>query len=195
MDKSGIVFETTLLGNRTCCGVSNGFHRFANERNKHGHYPGIVYLIYLPKGQFKGKCKIGKVEHTDVETDDFDLDKIHNQLLERLHGRFHRYHPGRGRFDAKYDGAQFVHGIRVACGEGGEKQPQAFFTNKGKWVKHEIFSLGEDDIEIFKSAKGEMLDRPIKHILAEEFAKYLSEEKGLMNEDIKARVLLPRALA
>ena len=120
-----LVFKTEKDGDKTyCCVKDNGekvIHRFADERNGHGHDPGYVYLAYLPKGECKGFYKIGKVEYTKVGTDDFDLDEVHMKLLEALQTRLKSYHPPRNRTDAIYDGAQFVHGIRVACGEGAEK--------------------------------------------------------------------------
>jgi hypothetical protein len=75
-------------------------------------------------------------------------------------------HPAKTKDDQKYDGTQFVHGIRVACGGGEEKQPHYFFGLK-KQPGGEIFSLGKEDIELFKKAKGDILDREIKHLKTE----------------------------
>lgn len=188
-------FKTIKKGGKTYCGVrDNGDdlqHKFADERNAHGHDPGFMYLAYLPKGEYKGLYKIGKAEYTKVGTDDFDLDEINENLLEALQKRLSNFHPGK-RTDEKYDGAQFVHGIRVACGEGAEKQPVSFF----KWKKsdptdRELFKLTEADIEAFKTATGSVLDRPIKHLTAEGFADYLQKDEGLDLESIQERVLLP----
>jgi hypothetical protein len=192
MDKLKFVFKTTRVGNKTFCGVNSSFHRFANERNKHGHYPGIVYLAYLPNGEYRGLYKIGKAEHTEIEIDDFDLEKIHNQILYYLYTRFKRYHPGRGKFDTKYDGAKYIHGIRVACGEGAEKQPQSFFAGQGKLVKHEIFRLTQKDIEIFRTSKGDLLGYPIKHIFPGDFAKYLMNIAKLPKETVREWIELPQ---
>ena len=195
MTKRDLVFKTIKVGDKTYCGVKdsgkNIIHRFVNERNAHGHDPGYVYLAYLPKGEYKGLYKIGKVEYTNIHTDDFDLDEINTKLLEALQKRLRNYHPGNGT-DAIYDGAQFVHGIRVACGEGAEKQPHSFFKLK-KWTQmdRELYDLTEADTKIFKTATGSILGRPIKHLAAEEFADYLVKNCGLQEKTIREWVVLP----
>lgn len=196
MPKRALVFKTIKEWDRTyCCVKDNGekiIHRPANDRNSHGHDPGYVYLAYLPKGEYKGLYKIGKVEYTGVGTDDFDLDEINVDLLKVLQKRFSNYHPSRSQTDAIYDGAQFIHGIRVACGEGAEKQPHSFFKLK-KWAQldRELYDLTEADIEAFKTATGSVLDRPIKHLTAEEFARYLATVRSLPAKAIREWVVLP----
>jgi hypothetical protein len=150
-----------------------------------------VYLAYLPNGSSKGHYHIGKVEYTKVGTDDFDLDEIEPDLLGALKKRFKNYHPARKGSDVMYDGARFVHAIRVACGEGAEKQPHAFFDILGRRFNKgsESFELTEGDVEIFKSATGDVLDRPIKHLTAKQFAGYLLNG-GLSDEAIREWVLL-----
>ena len=193
--KKNLVFETNKVGDKTYCGVVNGdknsIHKFVSERNGHGHDPGYVYLAYLPRGKYEGQYKIGKAEYTKVGKDDFDLDEIDEELLEALQKRLTDYHPGKGT-DKKYDGAKFVHGIRVACGEGAEKQPQSFFTKTQKRVKCdlEVFNLTKADIETFKTATGSVLCRPIKHLTAENFADYLAS-KSMPDETIREWVILP----
>lgn len=185
---SGIIleFKTREDGKNTYCGEGTKLiHRFADRRNKTGHYPVFVYLAYIPQSKYRGRYKIGKAEHTKITWDDFDLDEIHKELMNYLYNRLKKYHPGKGKFEAKYDGAQFVHAIRVACGEGAEKQPQYLFKKHGKFYENEVFKLSKEDIEIFKNAKGSLLGRPIKHLTAKDFAKYLLEEKALSKNAIQ----------
>jgi hypothetical protein len=195
LSQQTLVFKTTKIGNKTYCGVEGGskssIHRPAEERNATGHDPGYVYVAYLPSGKYSGLYHIGKAEYTKVGTDDFDLDEIQMNLLEALKVRLKRYRRGT-RTDEKYNGAKFVHGIRVACGEGAEKQPQFFFTGLGKLVQKgfEIFNLSEDDIETFKKAIGSVLGHPIKHLTAEEFAGYLATDPKL-SDKINEWVVLP----
>ncbi len=190
-----LVFKTICKGNKTICGVRDTGrllpHRFVKERNAHGHDPGYVYLAYLSKGPYKGFYHIGKVEYTKVGSDDFDLDEIDLKLLGELKRRLSNYHPGQKGTDVVYDGAQFVHGIRVACGEGAEKQPHSFFRlKKCPQVDRELFNLTETDIKIFKKAKGSILGREIKHLTADVFASYLANQ-GLSDETIHEWVVLP----
>ncbi len=193
--KPKLVFKTVENRGRIYCGVKDGVpylaHKTAKERNGHGHDPSYVYLAYLPKGKYKGLYKIGKVEYTKVGTDDFILNKkLEIKLLEALKRRFANYHPGVGN-DEIYDGAQFVHGIRVACGEGAEKQPHSFFrTRKVPQLDRELYSLSETDIQVFKNATGQILGRRIKHLTAEEFVHYL-ENCGLSDKTIHKWVVLP----
>jgi hypothetical protein len=191
---SKLVFKTTKNKGNICCGVrADGDprddlpHKFIEKRNGHGHEPGYVYLASLPKGKYKKRYKIGKVERKGIGKDDFNLDKIENELLERLEKRLGSFNPGESS-DKKYTGAKFVHGIRVACGEGAEKQPHSFFREKT--VENEVFKLSEVDIEVFKTATGCVLDRPIKHLTADKFADYL-ERKGLDKDTIRDLVALP----
>ena len=133
-----LIFKTAKKNGKTICGAIDGdefsFHKFAEVRNARtqpaGHDPGYVYLAFLPKGPYKGLFKIGKSECTCIRTDDFDIDSLDTGLLESLFRRFKNYHPGKTATDAKYDGAQFVHAIRVACGEGAEKQPHSYFKSR-----------------------------------------------------------------
>jgi hypothetical protein len=179
--KQGLVFKTTKIGDKTICGAVDGdefsIHKFAAVRNARsqpaGHDPGYVYLAYLPKGRYKGLYKIGKSELTRIRTDDFNLDELDSGLLEYLYKRLKCYHPAKRKEDIPYDGAQFVHGIRVACGEGAEKQPHSYFAKKRVEKSREVFKLTSYDIEDFKSATGSVLDRPIKHLKAQDFANYL----------------------
>jgi hypothetical protein len=188
-----LIFRTIKDGEKTYCGVRDDgrhlSHRFIDERNGHGHDPGYVYLVYLPTGPYRGCYHIGKVEYTKIGTDDFDLDKIHVELLRELQRRLNGYHPAKTKDDQKYNGAQFVHGIRVACGEGAEKQPHHLFRLK-KLSGGEIFDLKEEDIEILKKAEGSILGRDIKHLSAEVFAGYLANQ-GLPDETIREWVVLP----
>jgi hypothetical protein len=191
-----LVFKTTKIGDKIYCGIRDGvpylLHKTSKERKGHGHDPGYVYLAYLPKGKYKGLYKIGKVEYTKVGTDDFILNrKLEMKLLEALQKRFGNYHPGIGS-DEVYDGAQFVHGIRVACGEGAEKQPHSFFKpNKLPQVDRELYSLTETEIEAFKTATGQVLGRRIKHLTAKEFSDYLAKY-GFSEKAIWEWVVLPR---
>jgi hypothetical protein len=190
-----LLFKTIKDGEKTYCGVrASGkplVHRFVKERNSHGHDPGYVYLTYLPKGPYNGCYHIGKVEYTKIGTDDFDLDEIDRELLGELQRRLSNYHPGQKGTDIIYDGAQFVHGIRVACGEGAEKQPHSFFRlKKCPQVDRELFNLTETEIKIFKKAKGSILGREIKHLTADVFASYLANQ-GLSDETIHEWVVLP----
>ncbi len=190
-----LVFRTVKEGDKTYCGVKgNGghlLHRFVNERNSHGHNPGYIYLTYLPVGPHKGCYHIGKAEYTTIGSDDFDLEAIHLMLLEQLRKRISQYHPAKTVTDKKYDKAQFVHGIRVACGEGAEKQPHHFFR-RNKLPGGELFDLDEEDVNIFKQAEGNVLDRPIEHLSAESFAGYL-QRRGMSAEIIRQWVLLPNS--
>ena len=192
-DMPKLTFKTIKHEDKTYCGVRDGgtnlVHRFANERNGHGHDPGYVYLVYLPKGDYKGLYHIGKAEYAKVGMDGFDLDEIDSQLRGRLHWRLSLYHPTRKGTDTPHDGAQFVHGIRVACGEGAEKQPHSFFKLK-KLSNREIFDLTEADVETFKTATGSVLDRPIKHLTTKEFVSYLAKDHGFSDKDIREWVFL-----
>lgn len=192
-----LIFKTIKNEGKTYCGVRdsgiNLVHRFANERNGHGHDPGYVYLVYLSKGDYKGLYHIGKAEYTKVGTDDFDLDEIDSQLRGRLHWRLSLYHPARKGTDTPYDGAQFVHGIRVACGEGAEKQPHFFFKLK-QLPNREVFDLTETDVEAFKTATGSVLDRPIKHLTAKEFADDLLKDLSFSDKDIREWVFLKQTV-
>ena len=186
-------FKTIKKGGKTYCGLKDFTepHKLAHERNAAGCDPGFVYLCYLPKGVYKGRYKIGKAEYTKEGTDHFDLDEINENLLEALQKRLKSFHPGK-QTDEEYTGAQFVHGIRVACGEGAEKQPHSFFKHKKpSRIDRELFDLSKADIEVFKNATGSVLDRPIKHLTAESFADYLKKDVGLDLESIQERVLLP----
>ncbi|MBW2622338.1 MAG: histidinol dehydrogenase [Deltaproteobacteria bacterium] len=190
-----LIFKTFEKDGVTYCGArANGDdrddlpHKFVEKRNGHGHEPGYVYLAYLPKGKYKGCYKIGKVERKGVGKDDFNLDKIENELLERLEKRLGSFNPGESS-DKKYTGAKFVHGIRVACGEGAEKQPHSFFREKT--VGNEVFKLSEVDIEVFKTATGKVLGHRIKHLTAEEFADYLESDRGFDKKTIRNLVALP----
>ena len=116
-------------------------HRFSEKRNKHGHDPGFVYLLALPDDNYK----IGKCEYI-TDTDDFNLDDMNDYLLERLRKRMVelKKHP-------VYRDAKFVHAIRVACGEGGEKHPFVFYNSRVKIPgASEVFKLSAEDIEIFQ---------------------------------------------
>ena len=108
-----------------------------------------------------------------IRNDDFDLDELNKGLIASLYKRLKDFHPAKRKENIPYDGAQFVHGIRVACGEGAEKIPHSFFANKRIDKAREVFNLTRSDINIFKTAKGSVLDRPIKHLTAQEFASYL----------------------
>lgn len=140
-------------------------HQFAGERDTRGHCPGHVYLLALANGYFK----IGKCEDTTVQTDDFDLDEINQALLFRLKERLLEHQEDKR--SPHYNDFVFLHAIRVACGEGGEKHPSVLLGSRRD--RREMFELSAEDIETFKNATGELLGRPIKHVTAEEFRHYL----------------------
>jgi hypothetical protein len=196
----GLIFKTTQIGDKIICGAVDGdefsVHKFASVRNARsqpaGHDPGYVYLAYLPKGIYKGLYKIGKSELTRIRTDDFNLDELDSGLLEYLYKRLKCYHPAKRKEDIPYDGAQFVHGIRVACGEGAEKQPHSHFAKKRIAKSKEVFELTSSDVDDFKSAKGSVLDRPIKHLTAGKFADYLYFVQDLTKDSIRQWVMFPK---
>jgi hypothetical protein len=187
-----LIFKTIDHNGKAYCGVRESgmhlAHRFIDQRNGHGHDPGYVYLVYLPNGGHSGRYHIGKAEYPRVGCDGFDLDRIELKLLEYLEKRMTQYHPGKGT-DQPYDGAKFVHAIRVACGEGAEKQPHHFFK-ANKLPGREMFHLTEKEVAIFKNAEGRILGREIKHLTAHTFASYLAH-RGMPDDLIREWVLLP----
>ena len=58
-------------------------------------------------------------------------------------------------------------------------------------LDRELYDLTEADIEAFKTATGSVLDRPIKHLTAEEFADYLATGGKLPDKIIREWVVLP----
>ena len=186
-----LIFKTIDHNGKTYCGVRESgmhlAHRFIDERNGHGHDPGYVYLVYLPNGGHSRRYHIGKTEYPRVGCDGFDLDRIELKLLEYLEKRMAQYHPGKGT-DQPYDGAQFVHAIRVACGEGAEKQPHHLFK-ANKLPGREMFHLTEKEVAVFKNAEGHVLGREIKHLTAETFASYLAH-RGMPDDLIREWVRL-----
>lgn len=183
-----LLFETDMIN----C-AKHLQHRYADRRNCNGygfgHFPGYIYIAFLPFGPYKGHYHIGKTECTAVVDDNFDLDEIELQSLDKLRERFYRYRKNPSRSDEKYRGAKFVHGIRVACAEGAEKHPHSFFKEY-KVSRSEIFDLSELHIDIFKKAKGQVLGRKIKHLNAEVFASYLAN-LGKPDKEIRELVVLP----
>lgn len=149
-------------------------HRFAGERSTNGHCPGYVYLLSLANGYFK----IGKVEDTRIQTDDFDLDALDDDLLLLLTERLLQHQEDKSK--SHYNDFVFLYAIRVACGEGGEKHPQVMLGNR--MGGREMFELSQEDIELFKNATGELLNHPIKHLTAVEFGHYLD---GIGEDRIK----------
>jgi hypothetical protein len=140
-------------------------HLFAGKRGSNGHCPGYVYLLALANGYYK----IGKVEDTSIQTDDFILDEIDEGLLWCLKNRLIEHQEDKKL--PHYNDYVFLHAIRVACGEGGEKHPQVALGERVG--PGEMYALSKEDIEAFKNAAGELLGRPIKHVTAMEFGEYL----------------------
>lgn len=204
--KRKLVFKTRYIEQEdgsvfAYCGIKNKPHRWASKRTDKsatpprdhpGHDPGFVYLLSFPDSNpnFAGKYKIGKTEYIlKPQTDDFDLDEIENHLLGSLYKRLKKFQSG-GRTDDKYKGAKLVHAIRVACGEGAEKQPQSFFGDEDKKYKFEVYNLDGDDIELFKSATGCVVGHCIKHYSAKRVAQYLREHTKESEERIAAMIQL-----